>query len=141
MLSDDLEESNSNLENHITDASLDLTNSSNVANAGESILDDTTNNNGQHETAADTDPQSLLTEQNLAHHDENHQEVARVLKVISAESPPSPATAPKPPQVNESHPPVLDDTFVSATDESLLANGTANGHPDDTTNYDNFGQV
>lgn len=138
-LSDDLDESHTNPESN--DNTLDLTNSSNVAIAGESIIlspnDDSVAN-----TTEDTT--SLLTEQNLANHDEQHPEdVARVIKVITAELPPLPAVVQDQrtqEQVNDSEGPLVDNTFASALNESLVTNGTANGYADDTK-YGDFEQV
>lgn len=142
ILSDQLDESD-NLPEHNNDTTLDLTNSSNIAIVGESHLID---HNDSLESATDENASSPLTEQNLANHnDEMHEDVARVIKVITTESPPSPISVTVDQrlkeQVNVSEVPLVEETFVSAIDESLLiANGTANGYNDDTK-YDDFEQV
>lgn len=85
------------------------------------------------------DASSLLTEQILANHDDNHQDVARVIKVITAELPPTPVKTQQE-KVKETEESLVDETFSSAIDESVVANGTANGYTDDTK-YDDFEQV
>lgn len=67
-------------------------------------------------------------------HVEDDNEEARVIKVISHD------TESPPPKVNESTA-VVDETFISDLEESLIANGIqlANGHND--TKYNDFEQV
>lgn len=118
------------------DASTDHPVAENAINLAPSLVDDAAAilsgesdlQNGHQPTADDSHTEEAPL-------DDSH-EVARVIKVISGDA--SPVSTSQ--QVNDSRAQV-DETFVSAIEESLVANGVtiANGHND--TKYDDFEQV